>query len=105
VLDQPDQLGVVEVEAEVLVELADGRQVVVERLLDVAPVVNSSRSSRPQRSSGAAAAGPLPCWTFPWWPFPCWPWVTNVPQRRQRQAVPPAVEAISRSRRSGSSGA
>src|SRR5439155_1184042 len=37
--DQPDQLGVVDVEAEVPVELADGGQVVVERLLDVAAVV------------------------------------------------------------------
>jgi limonene-1,2-epoxide hydrolase len=36
VLDQPDQLGVIEVEAEVLIELADGGQVVVERLLNVA---------------------------------------------------------------------
>src|SRR5690242_4608755 len=67
--------------------------------------ISSSRSSRPRRSSGAAAAGPLPCWTFSWWPLPCWPWVTNVPQRRQRQAVPPAVGAISRSLSSGSSGA
>src|SRR5690242_18070704 len=67
--------------------------------------ISSSRSSRPRRSSGAAAAGPLPCWTLSWWPFPCWPWVTNVPQRRQRQAVPPAVGAISRSLSSGSSGA
>jgi len=46
VLDQPDQLGVVKVEAEVLVELTDGRQVVVERLLDMTPVVCISAGLR-----------------------------------------------------------
>ena len=44
---------------------------------------------------GAATAGPRPCGSP----------VTNAPQRRQRQAAPPAVGAVSRSRRSVSSGA
>jgi len=38
-------------------------------------------------------------------PLLCCPSVTNAPQRRHRQAVPPAAGAISRSRSPGSSGA
>jgi hypothetical protein len=37
-LDQPEQLGMADVEAEVPVQGADGRQVVVERPLDASPV-------------------------------------------------------------------
>src|SRR5271169_440826 len=38
-LDQPEQLGVADVKAEVPVQGADSRQVVVERLLDASPVI------------------------------------------------------------------
>jgi hypothetical protein len=39
VLDQPEQLGVADVEAEILVQGTDGGQVMVERPLDAGPVV------------------------------------------------------------------